>query len=59
MGEPQDKMVDGMQRQRRPSVATRVETFLRQESQQHGTSWMVVAILLVLLLGALVIYGIA
>lgn len=42
---------------RRPSIATRVETFLRQESQQRGTSWMVVATLLVLFLAALAIYG--
>jgi hypothetical protein len=42
---------------RRPSIATRVETFLRQESQQRGTSWMVVAMVLAILLAALVIYG--
>src|SRR5262249_14466262 len=42
---------------RRPSVATRVETFLRQESEQRGTSWMVLVTLLVLLFAALVIYG--
>jgi len=41
---------------RRPSVATRVETFLRQESQQRGTSWMVVAMVLAIFLAALVIY---
>ena len=59
MREPLDKMVDSVQPQRRPSIATRVETFLRQESQQHSTSWLVVAILLLLLFGALVIYGVA
>jgi len=42
---------------RRPSIATRVETFLRQESQQRGTSWMVVATVLAIFLAALVIYG--
>ena len=42
---------------RRPSVATRVETFLREECQQRGMSWMVVATLLALLFAALAIYG--
>jgi hypothetical protein len=42
---------------RRPSIATRVETFLRQESQQRGTSWMVVATVLAILLAALAIFG--
>jgi hypothetical protein len=42
---------------RRPSIATRVETFLREESQQRGTSWMVVVTVLAILFTALVIYG--
>jgi hypothetical protein len=48
---------DGLPPGRRPSIATRVETFLRQESKQRGTSWMVFVTLLVLLFAALVIYG--
>jgi hypothetical protein len=48
---------DGLPPARRPSIATRVETFLRQESKQRGTSWMVFVTLLVLLFAALVIYG--
>ena len=48
---------DGTPAVRRPSIATRVETFLRQESEQRGTSWVVLVTLLVLFFAALVIYG--
>ena len=52
-----ERHLSGPPAARRPSIATRVETFLRQESQQRGTSWMVVATLLALFLAALAIYG--
>jgi len=52
-----ERHLGGLPAARRPSIATRVEAFLREESQERGTSWMLVATLLVLLIAALAIYG--